>query len=58
MTIEQIREGAPIGASHYLIYDGALHYFKKSGVHMHQYLGSGFNGNPFSCAAFFKFKPL
>lgn len=58
MTIEEIRANAPKGATHYLIYDGFLYFFKKSGVHMHQWIKTRFNPIPFSCVSFYSFKPL
>lgn len=35
MKIEQIREGAPIGANEYLEYKGAISYYKRDGVHLY-----------------------
>ena len=61
MNLEQMKkivDGAPDGATDYLIYDGSLYYFQKRGVHMHQWIRTRFNPIPFSCSAFYKFKPL
>lgn len=48
----------PEGATHTLMYDGCLYYFKKVGVHMYQYLHGSFSEKPFSCLSFYNFKPL
>lgn len=61
MNLEQMKKivnGAPDGATHYLIYDGCLYYFKKRGAQMHQWIKTRFNPIAFSCSAFYKFKPL
>jgi len=58
MIEQEIKANAPDGATDYLIYDGHLYYFQKRSVHMHQWIKTRFNPIPFSCAAFYKFKPL
>ena len=58
MTNQEIKDRAPDGATDYLIYDDSLYYFQKRGTHMHQWIRTRFNPIPFSCSAFYKFKPL
>lgn len=58
MTEQEIRDNKPDGATHTLMCDGCLYYFQKRGVYMHQWVKKRFNSKPFSCSAFYKFKPL
>lgn len=51
-------EAKALGATHYMVFDGMTYFFKRKGSHMHQIVGESFNGKPFSCTAFYNFKPL